>query len=98
MNTYLFVELDEDWLKKLLIVFAPVVNVLGVTETLVKLGLVGHEVLVDWSWKRKLRNGNILGVSNRFEFNMRHFLVTDVRWVMSGNVAGEFGEVGSHSG
>ena len=63
-KTYLLIEFNEDWLIELLVVFAPVVNILGVAETLVELSLVRHEVSFDWSGERVLRNGNIFGISN----------------------------------
>ena len=92
-KTYLFIEFDEDWLVELLVILTPVVDVLGVAETLVKFGFVGHEVLLNWSGQTILRNWHVLSVSNLFEFDMRYFLVGHVRWVVGWNVTWEFWEV-----
>lgn len=92
-ETYLFIELDENWLIEFLVILTPVVDVLGVAETLVEFGFVWHEVSIDWSGQTILRNWDVLSVSNLFEFDMRYFLVGNVRWVVGGNVTWEFWEV-----
>lgn len=74
------------------------VYILGMTQTLVQFGLVGQEVLIDGARQLVKRNGNILCISELFELNMGHALVSNVCWIVGWHIAGQFGEVGSHNG
>lgn len=69
------------------------VDELGVTETLVFLSLVWHEVTLHWTGQSVKRNRHILRVADLLQFNMRHLLVVHVRWVVSWNVTRKFWEV-----
>jgi len=71
-------------------------HVLGVAETFVHLSLFGHEVTLERSWKRVERHRDILCISNLFEFDVRYLLMVLDGGVVSRDVAGQLGEVGSH--
>ena len=94
--TYLFVQLDVDWLVQLLGVLSDVADVLRVTQGLVQLRLFGHEVLVDGSGETIQWNWDYFGISDLFKFDVGNFLVGNDGGVVCGHVPWQFWEVGSH--
>jgi len=66
---------------------------LSVTQGLTGCSLFREEVSFDWSWKSMERYDNIPGVSDLLKFDVGHFLVVHISWVMSGDVAWQLWEV-----
>ena len=62
--TYLFVKLNEGWLKQLANISVLMVGILHVTQTLAQVSLIGQEDLLDLAWQGVQWHLNILGVSD----------------------------------
>ena len=93
LSTYLFIKLDECWLKKLLNLCGGMVGVLSVTQTLTSFSLLWHVVLLKLLWKSVERHDNVSGVSDLLKFDMWDLLMVHIDWVMSWDITWEFWEV-----
>ena len=80
----------------LLDVAADVVDVLGLGEGLAHIALLGAEVGRWRLWHGVERDLNVVSVSIFLKLDVTDLLVGDDGGIVSGHVAGQFGEVGSH--